>query len=593
MAGLTTQGFQAKQQSEIIEEIQNSLRTAFGTNINLLPESVFGQLIGIFSEREALLWQLAEAVYTSQYPAGAEGASVDNILALNNLTRLPASASRTAPDTETLYGLVVKGTPGTVVTAGSLISVVGQPTQQFAIDADVTIAAAVDAVQSLFFTQTPDAGSFVINIGLLQTAAISHTATATDVQNAIQALTGYGDVTVTGTYGTGFVITFAGSAGGQAQPLITISSNTLFDGATAVNINVVNTTPGAPAQAIASATATTNGPISVAAGSLTVIDTPISGWDTVNNELDVIPGRNEETDTEALQRRLTLLSSAANGPLPSIVAKVSQVADVTSAVGFENRTGAADQFLTISAEPTSGDWSLRINEVTTATLSFDATAGEVQTALRNIAGYEDVLVTGTMADGFNIEFNGAQGGQPQELIVVFSNTLSDGSPITITPSFARPPHSLEIVVEGGADQDIAQAIYDSKPAGIQTFGTTTVNIEDELQNVFPINFSRPDTVTPYVAISLTVDASVFPGDGIAQIQEDIITIGNAVPIGGIIVGFGSDGLIGAFNDVPGILSYTLFFGLAPGPTGNTNIDLLPKQKASFQTFNVNIDVTET
>src|SRR5271166_2706254 len=95
--GVTPQGFVPKQQSTIISEIDSSLQGEFGANINLGPEAVFGQLVAIFSEREALLWQLGEAIYDSEYPAGAEGTSVDNILALNNLKRLPATPTITNP----------------------------------------------------------------------------------------------------------------------------------------------------------------------------------------------------------------------------------------------------------------------------------------------------------------------------------------------------------------------------------------------------------------------------------------------------------------------------------------------------------------
>jgi len=88
--GLTLLGFKVKQQSQIISEWEESLRQKFGQNINLAAESVFGEIVGIASEREALIWSLLEAVALSQYPNGAEGTSVDNILALNNLRRLAA-----------------------------------------------------------------------------------------------------------------------------------------------------------------------------------------------------------------------------------------------------------------------------------------------------------------------------------------------------------------------------------------------------------------------------------------------------------------------------------------------------------------------
>lgn len=597
--GLTPTGFQPKQLQDIKTEIQQELSAAFGQNLDFLPESVFGQIVGIFSEREALIWQLGEAIYASQYPQGAEGTSVDNILALNNLRRLGATASKTAPtDTDGTPGLILYGTPGTVIPAGSLISVLGTPSQQFAIDITVTIAAAQDDVQTLFFSNTPDVGNFQLSIvtPLLvteTTGLIPFSANAAAVQAAINALTGYADVTVTGSFTTGFIITFTLTSGNQFQNPFTIFSNTLQMGVNVTNINVVHTTSGHPAEVAASATATTTGPLFAPAGTLTVIDSPISGWAAVNNPLDVIPGTDIENDTQALERRNRLLAEQANGPIQSIVEKVLQVPGVQQALGFENRTEAAVQVIGFSGVPVTGNFRIEFTAgVLTGNIPFTATSSVVQAAINAVPGYSLVLVTGNFVTGFAIDFNGAKGGQPQPLVTVPFNTLG----VTATPVFGRPPKSFEIVAQGGDSTAIANAIYGAKPAGIETYGNVTIDVTDAFGNLYPISFSRPTQVPIYVAITLITDLTSSPTPkfnvgSIPTIQEDIVDIGNAIPIGGLIIGFGSDGLIGAFNSVPGIVSYTLFFGESPGPVSNANIQLQPEQIAEFQTFLVSISYT--
>ena len=74
--GLTSSGFNPKRLIDIKTEIENELKATFGNSINLLPSSVLGQLVGIMSDREKELWELAEAVYNSQYPATAEGVTL-------------------------------------------------------------------------------------------------------------------------------------------------------------------------------------------------------------------------------------------------------------------------------------------------------------------------------------------------------------------------------------------------------------------------------------------------------------------------------------------------------------------------------------
>ncbi|MBX9720598.1 MAG: hypothetical protein K2X81_04295, partial [Candidatus Obscuribacterales bacterium] len=87
--GLTPQGFKIKRLPDIHAENQNLLLAAFG-EINLDPQSIFGQLIGVLSKVEADIWENMQDVYFSQYPNSAEGISLDNVVQLNAITRLAA-----------------------------------------------------------------------------------------------------------------------------------------------------------------------------------------------------------------------------------------------------------------------------------------------------------------------------------------------------------------------------------------------------------------------------------------------------------------------------------------------------------------------
>lgn len=74
--GLTAQGFKAKRLVDIQTDLENQLLAEFG-DINLDPQSIFGQQIGVFSKVLADLWENMEDVYFSQYPNFAEGISLD------------------------------------------------------------------------------------------------------------------------------------------------------------------------------------------------------------------------------------------------------------------------------------------------------------------------------------------------------------------------------------------------------------------------------------------------------------------------------------------------------------------------------------
>ena len=50
MSGLSAAGFERKRLIDIKAEIETALKLAFGDNIDLEPQSGFGQFVGILSE---------------------------------------------------------------------------------------------------------------------------------------------------------------------------------------------------------------------------------------------------------------------------------------------------------------------------------------------------------------------------------------------------------------------------------------------------------------------------------------------------------------------------------------------------------------
>lgn len=101
----------------------------------------------------------------------------------------------------------------------------------------------VTAVQKITFSEIPDAGSFKLKYGDLETAAIADDDVAADVQTKLRALEGLGDVTVSGDFEVGFTVTFVGVAGPVANLVVT--ENSLDDeGGFNVEVFVETITPG-------------------------------------------------------------------------------------------------------------------------------------------------------------------------------------------------------------------------------------------------------------------------------------------------------------------------------------------------------------
>lgn len=73
---------------------------------------------------------------------------------------------------------------------------------------------------------------------------------------------------------------------------------------------------------------------------------------------------------------------------------------------------------------------------------------------------------------------------------------------SITDKNGIPSHSISAVVEGGTDEDIANAIYLRKGPGCGTHGSTTFTILNSARVPIPIKFYRPTQVE--VAVEVTV-----------------------------------------------------------------------------------------
>lgn len=111
--GMTIEGFVVKPLQAIKDDLGAGFRGVFGTSFDLEAESVNGQVIGIFADRLADLWQLGKSIYDAGFTDTATGVQLDNLLALTGIARKPA--------TKSLVSVLVTGTPATVVATGALV----------------------------------------------------------------------------------------------------------------------------------------------------------------------------------------------------------------------------------------------------------------------------------------------------------------------------------------------------------------------------------------------------------------------------------------------------------------------------------------
>lgn len=225
--GITPTGFKRKRLDQILQELNDGFKAAFGDNWDTDPESPQGQAIGSIAEALADLWEMGEGAYNAFNPSGATGISLSNLVTLNSLNRSSASP--------TIVTLELTGVPGTTVPSGSLVSIEGG-------------------------------------------AQFSTTETV-EIENGIASVT---------------------------------------------------------------ARSVETGPIQAQAGTITSIDTPITGWDTVSNPQAGILGRTEESDTDLRARRERSTSLHSQNLFESLVSGLLSTPDVVEVSLLENDTDFTD-----------------------------------------------------------------------------------------------------------------------------------------------------------------------------------------------------------------------------------------------------------
>lgn len=224
-------------------------------------------------------------------------------------------------------------------------------------------------------------------------------------------------------------------------------------------------------------TCNVSGPVQCPATQLSVILTPVTGWSTVNNPTDGVPGTNVETDPALKTRRLQNLETALSGPIDAIRKKILTVAGVVQCTMYENQYNVPD------------------------------------------------------IDG-------------------------------------RPPHSFQAYVFGGADQDIYQAIWDSKDGGAQAYGDTCGTAYDSQNQPQPVCFSRLIQENVYGIINVTSDLT-YPANGDLLLKEAMVNYINTFQGGQELIV--SPNLICQADGVPGVQFIQIKVGLAPSPSTSNNI----------------------
>ena len=107
----------------------------------------------------------------------------------------------------------------------------------------------------------------------------------------------------------------------------------------------------------------------------------------------------------------------------------------------------------------------------------------------------------------------------------------------VIDEYNMPPHSVEVVVSGGTDKDVASKLYEVKPAGIETYGNTDIVVYDDNGDGQIVNFSRSTDKLAWIRVSVnTLNAEeVLTVKVVQAIKDAVLLYGQSLGVGNDII----------------------------------------------------------
>lgn len=159
-------------------------------------------------------------------------------------------------------------------------------------------------------------------------------------------------------------------------------------------------------------------------------------------------------------------------------------------------------------------------------------------------------------------------------------------------SDGRPPHSVEVVVDGGEDAAIAQEIWRLKAGGIDTYGSESALASDVKGMLHTIHFNRPDRIKIWlkVTVSKNPDRDLAPSAA-SDIAKALLAKGQTQTMGEDVVL--QRYFAAVFQAAPGVgyISLTATSGDTAGTYRTDNIDISLRQIAVFDAARIEVNVS--
>ena len=370
--GLTPKGPNPKRLDVILDEMHESITRRLGVNTRQNPQSLLNHLLTNVADQLAALWEYGTDVYYSQYPATAEGSSLDSAAQFGGSTREMSAKS--------YYSILCTGLDGTIVPAGTLIATDTNPATNLSISVDSAISRANfnKAIVIMASTNVRASLSIALN-GTLYTITPDPEKTVSENLSALQTAITDSDFRVS-VVGDSLVI----------EAVDEISSN--------VMVLSENLTTQTVSSIIQFATVD-NGDILIPNGVISKIVKAVAGMTEVVNVGPYIAGRLAETDIEFRRSYADKIYNRSSSMVESIRSAIlSNVQGIQSCAVYQNDSNVVDSM---------GRWPHSVEVVVDGGDSTEIARQILDTKAGGISSYGSVEVTlpGEYGEEIVVRFN--------------------------------------------------------------------------------------------------------------------------------------------------------------------------------------------
>ncbi len=444
--GLTSTGFKIPSLDELINTLEASMVDKIGA-LDFKPPSVIGSYNLIIAEAILIMWEGLQDVFYSNFAKYATNISLDYAVAMNNIARQKA--------TPTTVICQLSADNYTAIEAGSK-ALLKNTNTTFSLQNVVTIS---------------NNRCYSISLAVIDTTLTEYIITINSNQIKYTKVEDDTDLSIITAFS--HLINDAGQY---------VSADILNDTLIITTTDLEKTFSCYMTEGLQILQVTNNaifvcdevGNLTAPSHSITEIQTPIDGWNSIDNITSGIVGKNIETDIELRDRFSRSQSINSAGTDPAIRSRLLQVQNVTAV-----------------------------------------------------------------------------------------RVISD-----------RINHTLNALVIGGKDIDVATCLHLTRPCGIEMLGNTEISVTDIEGNPHLIKFTRPECIYIYVSIDLTTN-DLYVEDATIAIKNKIINYVNALGVETIVA---YQALFAAIYSISGVVEAVVKIG------GTTIEDVIP----TLESKNINI-----